>query len=88
MELSGLNVGLVSVLQYGILLFLKDEVKISESLEGCIQTGNIFDRFYAKGYLIAEFRDFWAEGNSLVFYASKEHILKEVTFLAKKEGAV
>ena len=88
MELSCLDVRAVSILQYGTLLFLKDETKISESLKGCMESKSIFGRFYAKGFLIAEFRDYWSEGNSLVFYTSEEHILNEITCLIKKEAAI
>lgn len=87
-ELSGLNVGLIPVLPRGILLFSEDGSEISERLEGCTETKDIFDRFYAKGHFIAEFEDFWSEGNSLTFYAADRHFLDELTCFAGEEGFV
>ena len=87
-ELRNLNTELFSILQYGTLIFLEDGLKIAECLEGCMESKNIFSRLYSKGYLIANFRNFWSEGNSLVFYALNKHCLDELIYFAKKDNFV
>lgn len=84
-EISGLDIEQFSILPYGMLIFLENELKIADCLEGCMESKSIFDRFYTKGYLIANFRNFWSEGNSLVFYTLNKYLLDEITCFAKKE---
>lgn len=81
-ELDSLSIEQFSILQYGNLVFLENELKISECLEGLIEGKSVFDRFYTKGYLMANFREFWAEGNALVFYSMNKHYLDEITDVA------
>lgn len=87
-ELKSLNTQQFSILQNGTLIFLEDGLKIAECLEGCMESKSIFSRLYSKGYLIANFRNFWSEGNSLVFYALNKHYLEELIYFAKKENFV
>lgn len=86
--LDGLTVETLAALKSGIFAFAESEIKIRESLANLSQKKGVFEKLYGAGFLLAAFRDFWSEGNALVFYSSNEEVLDKITRIAQNENFV
>lgn len=84
-ELHEFNVGELSLLQCGDLVFVNNAKEIERISEKFKDNGT-FDSLYDKGLVLANFRDLWTDGNSLVFYSKNSLNLKKIVSIAQENG--
>jgi len=85
-RLDNLKLEQISMLCCGELVFLRDDAEIACSLERLLKNRSVFDSFYDKGFILANFRDLWTEGNSLSFYSKDKRYLSKIVHIAQEES--
>ena len=83
-----LEIEQLSMLHCRILVFLKEDSEIDDFLKELTKGKNIFDTFYDKGHLLAEFRDLYTEGNAIIFFSKIKQDINDIIIIAEKEGFV
>lgn len=84
-ELHAFNVGELSLWQCGDLVFANNAKEI-ERISEITKDKSIFDSLYDKGLILANLRDLWTDGNSLVFYSKNQLNLKKIVYIAQENG--
>ena len=69
----------------GFFLLVNRDIKFYENINYTDDYKDIFEYLYSMGYLIATFRNLWAEGNSLTFYSTNHQELEKIVSIAKDD---
>jgi hypothetical protein len=78
----------LSMLCSGDLVFVKNDAEIVYCAKELTKEKTIFNCFYDKGFILANFRDFWTDGNALVFYSKDKQELNNIKLIAEKKGFI
>ncbi|MDR2091591.1 MAG: hypothetical protein LBP62_08110 [Clostridiales bacterium] len=76
----------LSILRSGDLVFAKDDGEIVYRLKELAKEKTVFNCFYDSGFILANFRDLWTDGNALVFYSKDKQELNNIKLIAEKKG--